>query len=218
MAGTALRGRVVHPNLIRRSRTRFESFDLAPRAWKFWNLVRKTRESGSAMCGVQSACSSQLSRGLGALEMVMRRAVVAVRQRRALTGLALARRCAAAGDPAVERTGLDLLLDEAHRGIDSLVHRPGDLRLHRDREVAPDVLEERLVGLGEIVRICSEALHRPLGRSEHLTAVLQLRLLVDEGIDQVVDRAMKRPRVLIHAVLDMKDPFVHIELVRSPRL
>src|SRR3989442_12482824 len=106
----------------------------------------------------------------------MARAVVAVRQRRALTGLALARRRATAGDAAVECAGLDLLLDEVHRGVDSLRHCPGDLSLHRDREVAPDVLEKRLIGLGEVVRICGESLHRPLGRGEYLSAVLQLRL------------------------------------------
>src|SRR5215218_1509397 len=49
---------------------------------------------------------------LAALEMLMRGAVVAVRQRRSLAGLPLARRRAATGDTAVERSGLDLLLHE----------------------------------------------------------------------------------------------------------
>src|SRR4051794_17284456 len=53
------------------------------------------------------------------LEMLVRRAVVAFRQRRALAGLALARRRAAAGDAAVERAGLDLLLDEGDGGADT---------------------------------------------------------------------------------------------------
>ena len=53
--------------------------------------------------------------------MLVRRAVVAVRERRALARLALARRRVAARDAAVERAGLDLLLDEPDRGVDALV-------------------------------------------------------------------------------------------------
>ena len=44
--------------------------------------------------------------------MLVRRAVVALGQRRPLAGLAFARRRATPGDTAVERTRLDLLLDE----------------------------------------------------------------------------------------------------------
>src|SRR5207302_2610703 len=97
----------------------------------------------------------RLSRGLRPLEVLVRRAVVALRQRRALARLALPRRRAAAGDAAVERAGLDLLLDEVDRGVDTLRDGPGDLRLHGDREVAADVLEERLVRLREVMRIGS---------------------------------------------------------------
>src|SRR4051812_26654524 len=75
-----------------------------------------------------------LRRSLAALEVLVRRAVVAFRQRRALAGLALACGRAASGDAAVERPGLDLLLDEADRGLDALRHGPGHLRLHGDRE------------------------------------------------------------------------------------
>src|SRR4051812_47591133 len=57
---------------------------------------------------------------LRALEMLVRRAVVALGERRPLAGLALAGRRAAAGDAAVERAGLDLLLDEADCGADAL--------------------------------------------------------------------------------------------------
>src|SRR4029450_12863624 len=89
---------------------------------------------------------------LRALEMLMRRAVVAVREGRARTRVPLARRCAAAGDPAVERAGLDLLLDEGDRCGDALLHRPGDLRLRCDREVAADVPQETPIGLARIER------------------------------------------------------------------
>src|SRR4051795_10660816 len=129
----------------------------------------------------------------------MRRAVVAVRERRALTCLALARRRAAACNTAVERALLDLLLDEPDSGVDAGGNGPGDLRLNGDREVAPDVLEERLVGLREVMRILRQSLHRPLARGEHVAAVLQLRSGVDVGVDEILDRAVYRSRVLIHA-------------------
>src|SRR2546423_4986969 len=102
--------------------------------------------------------------------MLVRRAVVAVRQRRALTRLALARGCATACDAAVECAGLDLILDELRRRADAFRHGPGNLGLARDREVAADVLEERAVGLREIERVLCEALHRLLARREHCAA------------------------------------------------
>ena len=49
--------------------------------------------------------------------MLVRRAVVAFRQRRALARFALARRRVAAGDATLERTVLDLLFDEPDGGV-----------------------------------------------------------------------------------------------------
>ena len=66
------------------------------------------------------AAEVSLRGDLRALEVLVRRAVVALRQRRALARLALARRRLAAGDAAVERAGLDLLVDE----LDRRVRRP----------------------------------------------------------------------------------------------
>src|SRR6266849_1364217 len=117
----------------------------------------------------------------------MRRAVVAVRQRRALTRLPLARRRAAAGDAAVERAGLDLLLDEPDCSIDTLRDRPRDLRLHGDRKVTTDVLEERPIRLREVVWIRGEPLHRSFTRCKHLAPVLEMGLDVDIGVDQILD-------------------------------
>src|SRR5579862_9419194 len=114
-----------------------------------------------------------------ALEVLMRRAVVAFRQRRALARLALARRRVTARDAALERAVLDLLLDEADGGGDAVRDRPGDLRLHGDREIAADVLEERFVRLREVVGIGGEPLHRPFAGREHLASVVELRLRVD---------------------------------------
>src|SRR5437588_13124017 len=74
-----------------------------------------------------------------ALEVLVRWAVVALGKGRALARLSLAGRRAAARDAAVERAGLDLLLDEGGRGGHSLVDGPRDLRLAGDREVAGDV-------------------------------------------------------------------------------
>ena len=77
-------------------------------------------------------------------------------------------------------------------------HRPGDLRLVRDREVAADVLEEGVVGMREVARILGEALDALLARGEHVTAVLELLLGVHIRVDEVLDRAINGSRVLIH--------------------
>src|SRR5205807_1433978 len=98
-----------------------------------------------------------LGRDFRALEMLVRRAVIAFRQRRALARLALSRRRSAARDAAVECTGLDLLLDEGDRRCDALLHSPGHFGLRSDGEVTPDVLEERPIGLREIERIPGES-------------------------------------------------------------
>ena len=108
-------------------------------------------------------------------------------------GLPFARGRATAGNAAVERTGLDLFLDEVDGSADALGHRPGDLGLDRDREVAADVAEQRPVGLRKVMRIGGEALHRRLAGDEHLAAVFELRSRVDVGVDQVSDRAVNRP-------------------------
>src|SRR5262245_9579579 len=125
-------------------------------------------------------------------EVLMRGAVVALGERRALARLALPRRRVAAGNAAFERAVLDLLLDELDRSPDAVRDRPGDLRLHGDREVAPDVLEERLVRLGEVMRVGSESLHRALAGSEHLAPVVELGPGVDIGVDEVFDRPIDR--------------------------
>ena len=65
-------------------------------------------------------------------------------------------------------------------------------------------------GLAAGLMLSASPLHRPLARLEHLPAVLELRFLVYVGVDQVLDRAIDRSRVLIHAVLDMKNPFIHM--------
>src|SRR5215211_1181413 len=157
-----------------------------------------------------------------ALEVLVARAVVALGERRPLARLPLARRRAAPRDAAVECTLLDLLLDERTGSVDALGDRPRDLRLHRYREVPPNVLEKRAIGLREVLRIRRESLHRPLARRKHFAAVLELCQPVDIGIDEVFDRAVDRSRVLIHAVLNLEDPLVHcvarfsLRLCRNP--
>ena len=145
----------------------------------------------------------------------MRRAVVALRQRRALAGLALAGRRAAAGDAAVERAGLELLLDEADRGADAFLHGPGHLRLRGDREEAANVLEKGAIGLGEIVRVGREPLHRLLALLEHGTPGLELNCRLRIRIDQVFDRAIDRSRILIHTGLKLHELGFHLRGHRS---
>src|SRR6476619_6949919 len=182
-------------------------------SWRFslsvsW-LICRLRPAQRSPCRRWRAYRRDLRCSLAALEVLMRGAVVAVRQRCPLAGLALAGRRTATGDTAVERSSLDLLFDEADGGLDTLGHGPGDLRLHGDREVAADVLEEGAIRLREVVRIGGQALHRPLTGREDVAAVLEVCLLVDVGVDQVLDGAIDRSRVLIHAVLNMEEPLVH---------
>src|SRR5262245_43018264 len=133
-----------------------------------------------------------LGSDFASFEVLVRGAVVALGKRRALARLALPRRRVAAGDPALERAVLDLLLDELDRSSDAVCDRPGHLRLHGDREIAPDVLEQRLVGLREVVRVGGESLHRAFTGGEHLAPVVELGLGVDVGVDEVLDRPIDR--------------------------
>src|SRR3954451_6320853 len=168
-----------------------------------WAAERKTR--------VDPPQRAELGGGRRRFEVLVRGAVLALGERRALAGLALAGRRAAAGDPAVERTRLDLRLDELDRGTDPLGHGPGDLRLLRDGEVTADVLEECLVGAGEVARILGEPLDAVLACCEDVTAVLELLLDADIRVDQVFDAAIYGSRVLIHTRRKLFSPSV-IEL------
>src|SRR5262249_5380437 len=157
-----------------------------------WTSLRSSRRT---RCLEPIACSLWKSSGLGrdprpGLEMLVRRAVLALGERRPLAGLALPRRRPATGDAAVKGAGLDLRLDERTRRRDAFADRPRDLCLRGDREVAADVLEERPLGLREVERIGREALHRLLARVEHLTAVFEAGRRVDVGVDKVLDRAV----------------------------
>src|SRR2546423_4706178 len=95
-------------------------------AWRCHATHRDSIESRARSSGCDS----------GALEVLVRGAVVAFGERRALARLPLARRRPAPRHPAVEGAGLDLRLDETDRGPDTLLDRPGDLRLLGDRKVA----------------------------------------------------------------------------------
>ncbi len=122
----------------------------------------------------------------------MRRAVITVGKRCALAGLALAGCRLATRYATIESTGLDLLLNELAGRADSLLYCPADLRLHGDRVVATNVLEEGTIGLGEVVRIGGQANHRLLTGREHGTPELELLLGVGIGIDEILDRAVDR--------------------------
>src|SRR5436190_18426846 len=141
--------------------------------------------------------------------MLMRGAVLAVRQRRALARLALARRRTAARDAAVQHARLDLLLDEPDGCRDALAHGPSDLRLRGDRKVTANVLEERAIRPRKIVRIAREPLHRLLACGQYELAVLELDFGRRVRIHEVLDRAVNRAGVLIHAFLEAADLLVH---------
>src|SRR5688572_29085959 len=106
------------------------------------------------------------------LEVLVRGAVVAARKRRPLARLALAGRRLAACDAPVEQPGFELGLDERDSRVHALAHRPGDMGLCRDREVAADVLEEGAIRAREVVRVLGQARHRLLALAQHGTAVL----------------------------------------------
>src|SRR6476620_4079688 len=148
--------------------------------------------------------------------MLVRGAVVAAGKRRALARFALAGGRLAAAHAAVEQPGLELRLDERDRRRDSLPDRPGDLRLCRDREVAADVVEERPVRSREVMRVMRETRHRLLALAEHSAPVLEARRLIDVGVDQILDRAVDRPRVLIHAGLQLREVGLHTDPVSRP--
>jgi hypothetical protein len=80
------------------------------------------------------------------------------------------------------------------------------MSLSGDREIASDVREERPIGTGEVTGIAGEPLDRLLAGGEHGAAVLELALLVRVGVDEILDRPIDGPRVLIH---DAEDPLVH---------
>jgi hypothetical protein len=114
-----------------------------------------------------------------------------------------------AGDPAIEEPRLDLLLDEARRRADALPDRPRHLGLRGDREVAPDVREERAVRAREVVGVLGEAGHRALALDEHVASVGELGLLADVRVDQVLDGAVDRSRVLIHTRAQLRCMVIH---------
>src|SRR5579884_4067294 len=154
-----------------------------------WDTLPGTLTRGGCGSHLWKSWGGRASLGGGArLEVLVRRAVVAVGQRRPLARLALARGRATAGDAAVEQPRLDLLLDEVHRRRHSLLHGPGHLRLGGDREVAADVLEQGAIGLREVERVRRQPLHRLLTGFEDGAAGLELGLPVGVRVDLILHR------------------------------
>jgi len=146
----------------------------------------------------------------------MRRAVVAPRKRCPLAGLALPGGGMAAGDSAVEKTRLHLLLDERRRSPDAFAYRPRDLSLRGDGEVTPDVGEERSVGTSEVVRILRQSRHRALTLRQHCTPEAELLSTGRVRVDEVLDRTIDRSRVLIHTGAKLSCVIVHGTYAISP--
>src|SRR4051794_11678135 len=179
-----------------------------------WRRV-SGNDDGPGVRGRRRAAASASELVLGGdlrpLEMLVRRAVVALGKRRTLARLPLARGRLAAGDAAVEGACLDLLVDELHRCSHALLDRPADLRLVRDREVAADVLEQGPLRPREVVRVVGKALHRLLARKQDLAPVLELGVHARIRIDEILDGAVDRPGILIHAAPKMKGLLVHAQ-------
>ena len=94
------------------------------------------------------------------VQMRVRRAVLALGHRAALARLALARERAAAAEQIAATLELGLGgLDDAR---DDLIDRDVHARLLRDREVAPDLLEEAARRAGEVAGVGSEPFDRGL--------------------------------------------------------
>src|SRR5262249_25985569 len=76
--------------------------------------------------------------------------------------------------------------------------------------------EERQLGFREVERMGCEPLHRLLACVEHLAAIFESRLGVDVGVYEVLDRAVDRPRILIHTGLDLHHPLVGNQYLVQP--
>jgi hypothetical protein len=107
------------------------------------------------------------------------------------------------------RERLDLLLDEGSRRADALTNGPGDPCLRGDREVPTDVREERSIRPREVVRVVRETLHGLLALHENRSPVLELRVRIGVRVDEVLDGAINRSRVLIHTGPELSDVIFH---------
>src|SRR6476660_4649000 len=116
----------------------------------------------------------------------MRGAVLAVGQRRTLARLALAGRRLALVRLALTRA-LELVEDVHHGCVDVPVNRSVDSRLVRDREQMPDLREEALAGLREVLRIAGQPLDRRLATLKHPAAGLLGGDGVGVRIDEILD-------------------------------
>src|SRR5690348_1740595 len=126
----------------------------------------------------------------------MRGAVLAIRQRRALARLALAGRRLAAGHSLT--VALELGQDELHRALDVPIDRRVDARLVGDREQVPDLLEEALARLREVVRVARQSLDGRLARLQHPTLCFGYRDRVGVGVDEILDLYEDGPAESVH--------------------
>ena len=120
------------------------------------------------------------------LEVLVRRAVLPIGQRRPLARLALAGRRLALVRLALARA-LELVEDVHDRRADVPVDRPVDAHLIRDREQMPDLREEALAGLREVLRVAGQPLDRRLAALQHPATGLLGGDGVGMRIDEVLD-------------------------------
>jgi hypothetical protein len=140
--------------------------------------------------------------GEALLEVLVRRAVLAARQRDALARRPLARAGVTAERAAVDRQALlltlrDVPVGDAHVAVD----HPVDAHLTRHREMRPDVVEQRARRAREVVAIAREARERALTCVEQVAAGLRRHSVLDDH----------RTQLAIHGATEL----VHIPLPPS---
>jgi glucosamine-6-phosphate deaminase len=130
---------------------------------------------------------------LGLGQVLVRRAVAVVRERRALARRALAR-----ARPALQGVAVDVearlrgLSQELVGECQVALHDVQHARLRAHREVGADVVEQGFGGVGEVVTVGRQALDRRLAGSEHAPVIgvraFRVRILEDLVRDLPVDR------------------------------
>src|SRR3954451_14972916 len=150
------------------------------------------------------------------LEVLVRRAVLAARQRHPLARRALARARVAGERRAVEAHAfllapVDVLAGDLHIAIDRPVHP----HLTRHREVEPDVVEQRARRSREVVPVGGETLEGRLTRAEERLPVLR-DAPVAVFLDQRCELSIERATELIHAL--KLPPCLSIPVPSIPRL
>src|SRR5256885_10541370 len=138
----------------------------------------------------------------GLLEVLVRRAIVAARQRSALARRALAGVGIALRRTAVEADTLGKLLEELGREMEVRLDHAPDEQLVLHGEVRPHLVEERAGRTGEIAPVIGQAANRALAGVQNLLLVPALRRIPSVLDDSRAQLPVHRAAESIHALLD----------------